>query len=307
MIDPTDNRFEDELSPFARKARRMGRAIRWAVKGALSRPRTVLVETRWRLGDEVMALPLYEALKTKWPDTRVSMLCNYPDLVTGNPHVDEVNPTSANPDRYIFLREDARSLRRIEHYAALAEIENPTSWPTLYDDTSSTESLPERRPRIAIAAGATWDTKRWPKKHWQRLIEMVREAGGSTVELGAGHEPVGGDLNLVDTTSVSEAAAIIRACDVLVTGDSGLMHLGLAAGAHVVALFGPTDAAMIVGPHPRLTVLDNKRPCRGCWNGSQEMIEPGVCPRDIAECLEPIAPEAVFAATKQITDNARTP
>ena len=299
MTTNNDTRFEDELSPFTRMMRRVSRALRWNV-------RTVLIETRWRLGDEVMALPMYEAVKKSWPNARVAALCNYPELLEGNPFVDEVNPSSPSPDRYIFLRDDARDTLRIEHYSVLAGIDTPRALPELYLIPEPTVSLPEGK-RIAIAAGATWPTKRWPKAHWTSLITQLLGTGITTVELGAGHDPVGGEVNLIDQTSVTEAAAIIRACGVLITGDSGLMHLGLAAGARVIAIFGPTDPAMIVGEHPRLHVIDNGRECKGCWNRSLQMKTPGVCPRDIDECLETVSPEAVFAAAMEILDNAPAP
>ena len=56
-------------------------------RAALGLPRDVLVEIRWRLGDEVMAIPIYEGLHHAYPDTRIHVLCNHPDLLTGNPHV----------------------------------------------------------------------------------------------------------------------------------------------------------------------------------------------------------------------------
>ncbi|MFA6245207.1 MAG: hypothetical protein WC655_29970, partial [Candidatus Hydrogenedentales bacterium] len=67
----SDFSFEDRYGPLARRANRLRRAVRWRVKCALRAPARILVETRWRLGDEIMALPIYETLKAEHPYARV--------------------------------------------------------------------------------------------------------------------------------------------------------------------------------------------------------------------------------------------
>ena len=60
--------FEERFSPIGRRLRRVLRRAAWWYKGLLGLRRTILVEMRWRLGDEIMALPIYDALRARYPN-----------------------------------------------------------------------------------------------------------------------------------------------------------------------------------------------------------------------------------------------
>ena len=113
-------------------------------------------------------------------------------------------------------------------------------------------------------------------------------------------ESLGIVTDYVGRTSVREAATLLHHADVLVSNDSGLMHLSLAAGTPVVALFGPTDPGILIRDEARLHVLENERECQGCWNGSQRMQEPGVCPLGVDSCMGPITVERVAAKIDEV-------
>ncbi len=48
-------------------------------------------------------------------------------------------------------------------------------------------------------------------------------------------------LNMLGKTTLQEVGALIESCDVVVTADTGSLHIALALNKPVVALFGPTD------------------------------------------------------------------
>jgi len=287
--------YEERFGRASRRLRRGWRRVRWGVRGALGRPRQVVVEVKWRLGDEVMALPIYGALRAAYPGCRLTALCNYPELLAGNPFVDAVNRVAGPVDRYILLRSAPRDVYRPEHYARLAGVRLPSERPRLYYDDWSTPLLDGLRPPlVAIAAGASWATKRWPSERWRAVGRALEEKGFTVIELGVAGEGVGVGVDLVGKTSVREAACVLHACDLLVCCDSGLMHLALAAGTRVLALFGPTDPAILVRDEPNLSALCSPAPCQGCWNKPETTAPPGVCPEGRPCCLESIATEAVL-------------
>lgn len=285
--------YEERFGPVARRWRRMARAVRWRVKGALHRRRTILVEMRWRLGDEIMALPVYSALKRAHPEAAVTVWSTYPELLAGNAGVDAVN-RDVDPDRYILLRDAARDVHRIEHYARLAGIPVPDERPRVVagDPQPGDWQATEGR-RIVLAPGATWPTKRWPRDRWHALAERLIDDGFEVVVLGLDGEGIGAGRDCTGRTSVADCARILTAADLCVASDSGLMHLALAVDTPVVALFGPTNPRVLVDGDPRLRVVTNERPCRYCWNDSQEMTHPGVCPRGIPGCLSTISIDRV--------------
>ena len=294
-----DATYEERFDPITRRVRRFWRRVRrrWAaVRGASPR---ILVEIRWRLGDEVMAIPVYEALKNRYRSSHLAVWCNYPDLLRDNPFVDAVNPEEVHPHRYILLRGTPRDVCRIDHYAALAGVPCPDYPPRLhYTDWSCPllETLPGDGSRlVAVCTGASWPTKRWPIERWRTLCRGLLDAGCHVVQLGHEDEEIGFGTSLVNRTSVRDAACVLRASRALVCCDSGLMHLALAVNTPAIALFGPTDPSILIRDNPDLEAITAPRDCRGCWNRPGAMREKGVCPLGDETCLEGVTPEHVLS------------
>lgn len=299
-----DETYEDKVDALTRRVQRVARAVRWHIKGAFGLPRRILVELRWRLGDEIMAIPIYEALKNAYPATELTVWCHFPELLDGNPYVDAINDEDPDPDRFILLRGARRNVYRLEEYARRAGVSTPVNHPKLYYEDWSTPLLAPvldtGRPLVVVSTGATWLTKRWPLEHWRQLVSALAESGCSVVQVGQGDERLDVGTCLVDKTTVREAACILHAASLFIGCDSGLMHLALAAGTKALALFGPTDPSILVQNEPNLTVLTNERECQGCWNDIRQDVREGECPLQISECLDPILPECVLSHARRL-------
>lgn len=286
------SRKESEPAPsrLLRVAQTGSRAMRWTYKGLVKHPRKILVETAWRLGDEIMTLPLFPGLRARFPHDRIGVITNYPELFECSPHVDVVNPTWAAPDWHLLLRGAPKQKYRLRHLAHRAGIVEPSVPPDL-----SYWSLPPAPPRpyIAVAAGASWETKRWSPIHWKALAGQLEDRGYKIVALGLDGEAVGVGRDETGNRPLCEAARWLRGADLLVCHDSGLMHLALALGTPVLALFGPTDPKLYVRNHPRFHVIDNGRTCHACWNRGKMRV-PGDCHLKRNDCLDTILPEAVL-------------
>ena len=91
-------------------------------------------------------------------------------------------------------------------------------------------------------------------------------------------------INLAGVTTLRELACLIKDCDVLVTNDSGPMHIGAAFGVPLVALFGSTDEEW-TGPYGQKEGVINKHvSCSPCFKR--------VCPIDF-RCMTQISVEEV--------------
>lgn len=121
----------------------------------------------------------------------------------------------------------------------------------------SSEGISEERPFVAVSPGALWETKLWEDGKFARLCDrMVEELGVGVVLTGGGRKELEGirrrmqrrAVNLGGATTLRELAWLYRLAALLVTTDSGPMHLAAAMGTPVVALFGPTDPAR-TGPY----------------------------------------------------------
>ncbi|MBW1717559.1 MAG: glycosyltransferase family 9 protein, partial [Deltaproteobacteria bacterium] len=96
--------------------------------------------------------------------------------------------------------------------------------------------------------------------------------------------------NLAGQTGLKELAYLYTRCKALVTTDTGPMHIAVAMGCPVVALFGPT-APWRTGPYgPGHSVIRAETDCSPCFKKK--------C--DHMTCMKEITVEDVFEATKNI-------
>lgn len=109
------------------------------------------------------------------------------------------------------------------------------------------------RPWLAIQPGSQWETKRWPTASFAAIARRaIQTQGGSIVVLGGpGEEPLALDLamqlegiplvNVAGSTSLLQLAALLDTVDVVLSGDTGPMHLADALRTELVALFTCTS------------------------------------------------------------------
>jgi heptosyltransferase-2 len=95
-------------------------------------------------------------------------------------------------------------------------------------------------------------------------------------------------INLAGVTSIRELAAVIKLCDVLLTNDSGPMHIAASLETPVVALFGSTNDT-ITGPYKTGHVIHKHVECSPCYNRK--------CPIDF-RCMKKIEVDEVVKAIR---------
>jgi heptosyltransferase-2 len=134
-------------------------------------------------------------------------------------------------------------------------------------------------PLLAIAPGAAYGgSKRWPPEYFAALVRSLSEDGVRAVMVGSRADlPVGREieaaveasngvslLNLMGTDLPTLAAVLVN-CRALVSNDSGAMHLAVALGVRVTAVYGPTDERVTRPLGDAHAVLTNPVWCRPCW------------------------------------------
>jgi heptosyltransferase I len=125
---------------------------------------------------------------------------------------------------------------------------------------------------LVIAPAAGGAAKQWPVRYFGELaarlpLKSFVVAGPSDVELAGEVERLsrGNAVSLAGKTNLRELAAIVARAKLLVSSDTGPMHIAAALNVPVVALFGPTNPAR-TGPYgPIHTAVKADAPCSPCY------------------------------------------
>lgn len=146
---------------------------------------------------------------------------------------------------------------------------------------------------IALQPGARWANKQWPAASFAELasqlaaqyrdVRFVILGSAEDRSLGQAIASVVLDrcLNLAGQTSLPELVEWLRLCELMVTNDTGPMHMAVALGKPVVALFGPTEPRR-TGPYGRLdAVIQHPLPCAPCLKPRCAWPQPLACLTEI--------------------------
>ncbi len=192
----------------------------------------------------------------------------------------------------------AQPIHAVERYLALAAAVGASEpvrefiIPIASQDFAVAEALLAncRRPRVVLHPAARWRTKLWESERWRRLAEALAADGAAVILTGsAADETVAGEItqavqpalrSLVGRLSLKQLAAVLRSVDLMITVDSGPMHLAAAMGTPVLALFGPTDPSR-TGPLGPGGILRQPLPCSPCLQRKCRIAETYRCMREI--------------------------
>jgi lipopolysaccharide heptosyltransferase II len=201
----------------------------------------------------------------------------------------------------IPLRGDYRSLHLARTYFELARTMDPAaaySHPVLPVGPS-----PSHPRLVGIAPGASYGpAKRWRRERYVTLVNSLVQLRDCQVFVfgGPGEPPIRQEFDPVvrkrveDYTGradILQTAELVSQCRVLVTNDSGIMHLAAAVGTSVVALFGSTNPSW-TGPLGKdHSVVRKPVSCSPCYRRR--------CSYGTYECLEKINVEEVLGCVEK--------
>jgi heptosyltransferase-2 len=152
------------------------------------------------------------------------------------------------------------------------------------------------RPLVGIVPGAEWGTKRWGQAKYAELARRLSRGGATVLLLGGPGERdlargIAGEsgVPVLDTTgnSIAEALALLARCDLVVGGDTGLVHCARALGRPSVLVFGPTDPSRHVFGDAERTVRVEIE-CSPCHDHGPES-----CPLGHHRCMADLEVDAV--------------
>jgi lipopolysaccharide heptosyltransferase II len=169
------------------------------------------------------------------------------------------------------------------------------------------------RPRIGVHVSGGRESKQWHLDRFAHVARRLAEERGATIVLtgSASDRPlvdaVRAQLHGIPVIDVAGAldlpalAGLLADLDVLVTGDTGPMHVASAVGTPIVALFGPADSQRYGPRSPRQRIIRVDLPCSPC---GQVRLPPERCRGHVPDCMDGIQVDAVVTAALDLLDSA---
>lgn len=213
------------------------------------------------------------------------------------------------------LLNDARRLDKralplmVERFALLAEapgdgIKRPLATARLKvdaaqrADTLTRLGLVLRRPAAVLCPGAEYGpAKRWPPKYFAELAQKLAAAGFDVWLVGSANDAaIGGEIarsggnscsDLCGKSTLAEAIDLMSCAALVVSNDSGLMHVAAALDKPLTAIYGSSSPAFTPPLSARARVVRLDLPCSPCFQRE--------CPLGHFNCMLQLTPEQVWS------------
>jgi ADP-heptose:LPS heptosyltransferase/GT2 family glycosyltransferase/predicted SAM-dependent methyltransferase len=289
------------------------------VAAAARRPRRIQVVRRHAIGDVLLTTPVLRALRARWPDCHVTFVTIEPDVLVGNPNVDQIVSGEAPiPGDFDAVHELVYELQPerpiVEVYAEIAGVVVDDPTPDIHLTTDERARAlaalraagadPGARPVVGFHMHSGWPVRDWPLDRFAATARALeRELGAAVVVLGKEATPaIDFGVDLRGRLGLRETAAAIGFMRALVSVDSSLGHLAVAAGVPVVGLFGCTDPEKRYPAWARKHVLTGDVPCLGCHHRQRPVpaIFAPTCPFETVRCMESIGVDAVVERLRDV-------
>jgi heptosyltransferase-2 len=163
------------------------------------------------------------------------------------------------------------------------------------------------RPRVVVAPGSRWATKRWlPERFALAARRLSDELGADALVVGSEADANEGAVvardagaaahDLTGALPVGQLLALTAGAALVLSNDSAVTHIAAGLGVPVVTVFGPTVPAQGFSPYTDLArVVEAELDCRPCGrHGSDD------CPLGTLECMELVSVDDVVSAALEL-------
>lgn len=206
----------------------------------------------------------------------------------------------------------------IERFCALGvdkhtALPQALTWPRLQTDPAQVQALRQQlhlndhqKPILALCPGAEFGpSKRWPVEYFAEVAQQKIQQGWQVWLFGS---PKDADLgqaiqqhtehacqNLIGQTTLAQAVDLLSSVTLVVSNDSGLMHISAALDKPVIVLYGSTDPAFTPPLSDKARIVKLDLACSPCFQRT--------CPLSHHDCLTQLLPSQVLRAIDDIILN----
>lgn len=161
---------------------------------------------------------------------------------------------------------------------------------------------------VGFNIGSAVKTKRWAPERFAEVADVLTAKGYKVVFFGGRM-----DADIVKEAAkfmknkpiiatgcftIGQLAAAMQRCSLLITNDSGPMHIAISQKVPVAALYGPSSAELY-GPYTKKAIVVTAiPPCKGCESKMKHECED-------MQCMERLTVEQVVAAAKKLLQQSK--
>jgi len=179
--------------------------------------------------------------------------------------------------------------------------------PSLEEKTRRKFNLPRNRPLAVINPGPTWAVRNWPSDSWQTLVnELNNNYDVEIIQIGlkrrmvsSPYDNLKGVRPLMSLLRIDELVALIAMSRLVVSIDSGPIHVAGAVGTPVVGLYGALSPELFLPPKSRGIGVYADVPCLFCHHKTSVGHWITCCANDV-QCMSSLTPAVVFAAVADV-------
>jgi heptosyltransferase-2 len=223
----------------------------------------------------------------------------------------------------IRLLDKERYPLMVERFAALAYppekiLPEDLPVPHLTVDEQRRDELVEKfglelnRPVLIICPGAEFGpAKRWPTRHFQTVVEKMLKRDwqvwilgsdndqevGETIRLAFGSDEQQNVHNLAGHTTLGDAIDLLSCADLVVSNDSGLLHVAAALNRPLVAIYGASSPDFTPPRSEHVEILAIPVDCGPCFLRE--------CPKQHLKCLNELSPDLVLSAIDRLLERVQ--
>ena len=194
-------------------------------------------------------------------------------------------------ERFVFLAEARHEKAPVAFSEPRLTVSNEQRQQTL-----AKFSLTQNRPIAVFCPGAEYGpAKRWPVAYYADLAKKLTSQGYQVWLIGSPKDqPVGDEIvalsadqcsNLCGITDLSDAIALLSCADLVVSNDSGLMHIAAALERPLLAIFGSSSPQFTPPLSARAQVISLNLSCSPCFKRQ--------CPLGHFNCMMQLTPNEV--------------
>lgn len=169
---------------------------------------------------------------------------------------------------------------------------------TLRENTLSKLNISLKRPILALCPGAEYGpAKRWPAEYFAQVAKEKIQEGWQVLIFGSAKEDelaetikqhLGEDChNLCGKTSLVEAMELLSLAKVVISNDSGLMHIAAAVGSPLIVIYGSSSPRFTPPLAKNVAIVSQELSCSPCFKR--------VCPLEHFNCMRQLTSDKIIS------------